>query len=515
MNTLICAGGTGTRVLEAVLHLCAAGLGPETLRLLVVDPDRSNGNGDRTSSLVDRYREGHRRFARHLGADLRLFRTELDLLEVGREAGLKVWSPVSTTDRLHDLLHINLLSAAELPEDLWQLFFTRQELAMDLREGFRARPSVGAAAMSLVELHAEEQPWKLLVERLENDTAVESGARVFLAGSIFGGTGASALFPIGRFLRDQVRSERLRLAAALLSPYFRFAAAAADPSQPAVPDAARSEDFPTHTRGAVDFYRHLDGYGEATFDTLFWIGDSSPRTVEFAPGGSRQRNPAHFVELIAALAALEFFAAPQALKGSCYAAAELRQGNDNEQDGTPVDWRDLPLVKLTHRELKQKILRFWLVGLVHLGFAGPLVRRPEIDRDPRLVPWYWRRFARRGESLAGEEEREALAFLDDFFAEYHFPWWQQLQEEPTVRLGNRAALPNGRELSLDRLANTLWPDRPGEADPAAIDRFYTDLALVPRKRGGTSGAAAYLALLAHAADRFVAREYEQNLAQED
>ena len=254
MNTLICAGGTGTRVLEAVLHLCAAGLGPETLRLLVVDPDRSNGNGDRTSSLVDRYREGHRRFARHLGADLRLFRTELDLLEVGREAGLKVWSPVSTTDRLHDLLHINLLSAAELPEDLWQLFFTRQELAMDLREGFRARPSVGAAAMSLVELHAEEQPWKLLVERLENDTAVESGARVFLAGSIFGGTGASALFPIGRFLRDQVRSERLRLAAALLSPYFRFAAAAADPSQPAVPDAARSEDFPTHTRGAASLH---------------------------------------------------------------------------------------------------------------------------------------------------------------------------------------------------------------------------------------------------------------------
>jgi hypothetical protein len=511
MNTLICAGGTGIRVLEAVLQLCAAGLGPDNLRVLVIDPDRANGNGDRTSTLVDRYREGTRLFGRKLGEGLRLFGTELDLLEVGSESGLKIWSPVSTTDRLQELLKISLLGSTGMPADLWQLFFTRQELDMDLSEGFRARPSVGAAAMSMVALQADEPPWKLLLQRLENDLAQETGAQVFLTGSVFGGTGAATLFPIGRFLRDRLTGQRLRIAAAPLTPYFRFAAAAADPSQAAVAEAARSEDFPTHTRGAVDFYRHLERHDAPPFDVLFWIGDSTPRTVDYAPGGTRQRNPAHVVELVTALAALEFFGAPTAVRGSCYAAAELAAGPDRQPGDTPIRWEDLPLIRRGHGQLRHALTRFWLTGLVHLGFTGPLVRRPEIDRDPRLVPWYWQRFARRGDALSTDENREALDFLDEFFAGHHFPWWQQLHLEPTVRLANPAALPNGDGLSLDRLANVLWPDRPGEADPEAIDRFYTDLSTVPRRLGGTGGASAYFALLAHAAERFITREY-QNLS---
>lgn len=513
MNTLICAGGTGTRVLEAVLHLCAAGFGPETMRLLVIDPDRANGNGDRTTTLVDRYREGHQRFGKSVGDDLRLFRTELDLLEVGRERGLKIWSPVSTTDRLRDVLKIDLLGGTSTPDDLWQLLFTRQEIEMDLREGFRARPSVGAAAMSLVALQADEPPWKLLLQRLENDLAQDTGAQIFLAGSIFGGTGAATLFPIGRFLRESLgASGRLHIGAALLTPYFRFAAAAADPSISSVAEAARSENFPTHTRAAVDFYRHLESFGEPTFDVQFWIGDNSPRTVEYAPGGTRQRNPAHLVEMLSALAALEFFAAPTALKGSCYAGAESLDGRANA-NGRPC-WQDLPLVRTNHAQLRRVLLRFWLTGIVHLGFAGPLVRRSELDRDPRLVPWYWQRFARRGEFLSTEDNEQALDFLDDFFVKYHFPWWQQLHAEDSVRLANRVALPDGDGIRLDRLANAEWPDQPGEADPDAIDRFYEELSSVPSKLGGTGGAAAYLALLAHAADRFIKREY-QNFSVED
>jgi hypothetical protein len=514
MNTLICAGGTGVRVLEAVLHLCAAGLGPDKLRLLVIDPDRSNGNGDRTSTLVDRYREGHRRFAATVGDGLRLFRTELDLLTVGSESGLKIWSPVSTSDQLQDLLKIHLLASTDTPADLWQLFFSRRELEMDLREGFRARPSVGAAAMSLVHLQADEQPWKLLLERIKNDLAEEAGARIFLTGSIFGGTGAATLFPIGRFLRERNDSKRLHLAAAPITPYFRFAAAAAQPGMAAVPDAARSEDFPTHTRGAVDFYRHLERKEAPPFDVLFWIGDSSPRTLEYAPGGTRQRNPAHLVEFLAALAAVEFFLAPTALRGSCYASAELAAGEVDSVTGTPVHWDDLPLVKRSRKQVQEALLRFWLSGVVHLGFAGPLVRQPEIDRDPRLVPWYWQRFARNGETLQSEDNREGLEFLDDFFANYHFPWWQQVHLEETVQLANRVALPDNGTVRLDRLANALWPDRPGEADADAIDRFYSDLASVPKRLGGTAGTPAYLALLAHASDRFISREYK-NLELED
>src|SRR4051794_26873422 len=43
-NFLIGIGGTGARCVEAVLHLCAAGLGPEDLWVGFIDQDADNGN---------------------------------------------------------------------------------------------------------------------------------------------------------------------------------------------------------------------------------------------------------------------------------------------------------------------------------------------------------------------------------------------------------------------------------------------------------------------------------------
>ena len=220
MNTLICAGGSGVRVLEAMLQLCAAGLGPPSLRLLVIDPDSANGNGARVTTLVESYLEGHRRFAGRLGDSLDLFRTELDLLDVGgRSAGLKTWSPVEKGQRLRQVLNVDLLDSTSTPSDLVRLFFTTEELDMDLTQGFRGHPSVGAAAMSLVIFKTGEQPWRQLVEKLRGDLARDGGARVFLAGSVFGGTGASTFYPIARFLRGvpEVNHDRLKIAAGALS----------------------------------------------------------------------------------------------------------------------------------------------------------------------------------------------------------------------------------------------------------------------------------------------------------
>jgi hypothetical protein len=264
----------------------------------------------------------------------------------------------------------------------------------------------------------------------------------------------------------------------------------------------------------VDFYRHLERFDEPPFDALFWIGDSNQRTLEYAPGGTRQRNPAHIVELAAALTALEFFASPTVATGSCYTGASRTNGAGPSASEAILVWEDLPLISGSHGALSKAVLRFWLVGLVHLAFTGALVRDPRLDRNPQLVPWYWRRFARKGDSLSTEGNRLALEFLDRFFAEDHFPWWRQLQTEEAVRLANSTALPDGNGIRLDRLANLFWPDRSGDADPDAIDRFYSDLAAVPKKLGGSGGASAYLALLAHAADRFVRREYE-NFQAED
>lgn len=517
MNTLLCSGGTGTRVLEAVLQLCAAGLGPKNLRLLVIDPDSSNGNGERVSRLVDRYNEGHRRFGGKLGSELSLFGTELDLLDTGTQAGvLKAWSPVKRNQRLRDVLKLDLLESTSVPSDLASLFFTRDELNMDLSQGFRGHPSVGAAAMSLVTLQTNEQPWRQLMEKLRGDLAGDSGARVFLVGSIFGGTGASTFFPIARFINNSTRANRsrLKIGVAALTPYFRFEASTARVAVPAEQQAAKSENFPLATRSAVEFYEHLRSNGAWPFDVFHWIGDDTPVSVEYAPGGPTQKNPAHFAELSAAFAALQFFQSPEHVSGSVYAASH---DGGPEEDRSLVEWRDLPLSSAERTRTRESLLRFFLAGVVHLGFCGPLLRRPELERSPDRVPWYWNRFASkedRAERLTTEENKKALEFLDAFFRDHHFVWWQDMHRQETVRLFNREALGQDGSVRLDRLANLLWPDQQGESDPDAIDDFYTEMIRVPKSKGGAGGAAAYLALLAHAADRFIAERYKKTGIQE-
>lgn len=54
-NVLIGIGGTGSRVIESVIHLCAAGLGPDTLHIFLIDPDQGNGNLTNTTTLIKNY----------------------------------------------------------------------------------------------------------------------------------------------------------------------------------------------------------------------------------------------------------------------------------------------------------------------------------------------------------------------------------------------------------------------------------------------------------------------------
>src|SRR5688500_2676212 len=54
-NVLIGIGGTGSKVVESVVHLCAAGLGPDKLHVFMIDPDQGNGNLTRTKSLIKKY----------------------------------------------------------------------------------------------------------------------------------------------------------------------------------------------------------------------------------------------------------------------------------------------------------------------------------------------------------------------------------------------------------------------------------------------------------------------------
>jgi hypothetical protein len=523
MTTLICAGGSGTRVLEAVLHLCAAGLGPDKLRLLVIDPDAANGNGTRAKATLNKYSECRKTLrpeGKELGG-LPFFRTSLDLLESEDqgEAGLKVWSPVGPNKRFSDVLNYALLQDTE--KDVVHLFFTDDELRMRTDVGFRGHPSIGAATLSLLPLYRQQRPWNRLAEEIRIEVSETEGSKVIIVGSVFGGTGASAIHPLVRFLRriPETNKERLKIGVVALVPYFQFKSTAfvsAETSQHAGATelAAKSEYFALATRAAVHFYQHLRENRDWEFDAMYWLGDDSPIEVSFHAGGPNQDNPAHFVDLLAGIACLDFFAGDLASEACRYAGPE-ECNEEGLKNKNLVRWQDVPLLNLGRERLETRLLQFALTAAVHLGFFEPLLSQDQVNRKPYCLPWYLDRFAMRRDWLTSPDSRSQLALLTEFFRKHHCPWWRQIHatEGDRVRLVNRYALrPNpsdGCDIDLYRLGNLLWPDRPAAATLDFMDRFFSDVVQVAKTAGGESGVAAYLTLLGAAAARFLQREYKK------
>ncbi len=504
MNTLICAGGSATRVLEAVLHLCAAGLGPDKLRLLRIDPDQSNGNASRVKGLLDTYNALHAACRGRLGP-YKLFHTELESFDT--------WSPVPPGATLGKVLNFDVLPT--LQQDVSRLFFTDVERELNLDQGFRGHTAIGAAAMALVSQAANEPPWDELTAKLRGDLD-GPGARVFLAASVFGGTGASAIHPISRFLRSvpERNPGQLKIGVAALLPYFKFKPIGKD--NPEL--AARAEDFALATKAATSFYQHLRENKDWDFDAMYWIGDSGPtRDMPYAAGGAEQRNPAHFVDLLAALCGVEFFLSPPTDRGSpCYFSGPRRDVEPTLEENL-LDWADLPLRHLDRKVVKRALWRLFLSGVVHVGFYKDLLRGDRLRARPHVLPWYYRYFhGQTGEgALGSSKEQEVMERLSDFFDSYHLPFWGQMLESRQVRLFNKEAIPpkdgpgglgaERRQADLRRLHNLLWPDRGIYRDQDSMDAFFDDMIEVGRPRG-TGGAAAYLSLLTSAAERYMNRQ---------
>jgi hypothetical protein len=472
MHTWIGAGGSSWRVLEAVLHLCAAGLGPPELRLLMIEPDKSNGNAERTLELIGKYQALQQRFAGKLGDKaLNLFGTTLDLLPDGQQQGLKIWSPMvqGQAKRLRDLLQYDNLRSDDPRKSVAHLLFThsasQSELSVDLDQGFLGHTAIGAAAMSLIWKERNRQPWQQLLQKITGDITDRGESRVFLVGSVFGGTGASAIYPVGQFLRAipsmnpniKLDASTLKIGVAALVPYFGFLSPPVDEADHGANDAirrrmaAKSEWFPLATRAAVEFYHHLQTHSEWPFDAMFWVGDNNLfQCADYALGGPQQKNPAHFVDFLAALASLEFLHMPVANKASYYAGpAQQNQ----------CEWADLPLRHFSREEIQYKLLQFFLIGAVHLGFGNELLQYPQINSHPFYVPWYLKRFTGHDEyRLTNDKPQESLRLLAEYFACYHFPWWDQMHEPPqNMQLFNRVFRPikNGCGVDLVQLASLL------------------------------------------------------------
>ena len=287
-------GGTGAKVMESLTHLCIAGLLPSNERLYItaIDPDVGNGNLERTATALNNFAV-FQNFS--VGNDTPLFKNKISIVRPFP------WNPTGHDKTLDDLIEFYHHSNTPVGK-LYAALYTRAERDTTLNEGFRGHPSIGAAV--LAKNFDDGSNRRTLTAQIEKNIGEGDSVKIFLAGSVFGGTGAAGLPTVARLLRNNLAdyADRISIGGVLILPYFSFT-----PKDIGDELFARSENFLPNTKAALKYYAER----ENLFDATYFVGDSVMTAVkEFSVGSANQRNEAHVVELYAALAATDFFARP-------------------------------------------------------------------------------------------------------------------------------------------------------------------------------------------------------------
>lgn len=319
-------GGTGAKCLESLIHLAAAGMMPDNrdLYVLFVDPDNANGSRTRASETLEKYMKC-KNDSLTLGDSLLL---KTNILPVGTDNSAH-WNMFGDTSKnLKDFFRSGNLDVNV--RHLFEVLYGQSERDADLSEGFHGHPSIGAAVMSQTVDFDEKGPWKFLQSKLEEDKK----AKVFLAGSIFGGTGASGFPTIAKLIHKEFNEEKTKvpLGGVLVLPYFHFTQDNENESDD-VEKTLRSNSnlFLMNTQAALKYYFQMRE--SEIFKAIYLLGNQSTVSVKNFSGGPQQQNAPHFIELYSALAAIHFF--KNGSKGSKY----LLTGRTNANELT---WDDLP-----------------------------------------------------------------------------------------------------------------------------------------------------------------------------
>ena len=346
--------------MEALTHLCAAGMlpGDEKIYILSIDPDTGNGNLNRSSAALKCFKEFQNSA---VGADTALFKTKVEI------ANPFPWNPTEVDTRLDDIMQYQTYKGTPIG-NLYEVLYTRDERNTFLNEGFRGRPSIGAAVMAKkIPTNSKEKwsgsdsaPWDRFFELVKQDKD-GSNAKIFLVGSAFGGTGAAGMPTIARLLHDKFKDyENIYIGGALILPYFSFTPANENLQGQIF---ASSENFLTNTKAALKYYA-MKLKDTNVYDSLYFVGDDVLEPVKkFSVGAATQLNDAHIVDFYSALAAIDFYQAdPRNLKKFSYI---------NHTDANVFNWSDFPSIEVEKNfeiHLKERFVQFtrFIFSYLHL-----------------------------------------------------------------------------------------------------------------------------------------------------
>lgn len=347
----ISVGGTGAKILEALTHLSVAGVlpGAEELNVIDFDPDTGNGNLARTQTTLEQVEKFQ---DVKLGEGSALLKNKL-----------KIWRPFPFNPlpkvgaNLDTVMNAPIIAPTPLGQ-LYKVLYSNRERTTPLDVGFRGHPSIGAAVLTKQYTDPSNHQWDQLQKQISGEIGAHLPVKVFLAGSIFGGTGAAGIPTIARLLRNTFGAG-ISIGGVFMLPYFMFIA---DDNKKLF---AKSENFLTGAKAALKYYSQA----EKDFDEMYFLGDNAVVNSDFSIGGPQQRNDAHIVDLYGALAAVDFFG-----KGITHGTVNYNYICRDESE--KFKWSDLQGLAPNFKKLFVQFSRFILT-------YAQLIK-PTLDNPPKV-----------------------------------------------------------------------------------------------------------------------------------
>lgn len=294
MKTYVfCIGGTGTRVMKSLAMLLTAGVEIETDEIvpIFIDPDVAAADLTRTISFLREYKYVNGLL--HFTSDMknRFFKTKIS--EVISNYRLELSN--TQNDRFRKYMGFDSLDIAN--QALAYMLFSEKNLDSDMEVGFKGNPNIGSVVLNQF---AQSDAFK------EFTNSFRPNDRIFIVSSIFGGTGASG-FPlllknlrgINMNLPNAGNIKDAAIGAITVLPYFNLAQ-----SQDGTNDID-SSTFISKAKAALEYYdKNISGNN--SLNAFYYIADDVYNMYEYSEGGTTQGNKAHIIELLAALAIIDF-----------------------------------------------------------------------------------------------------------------------------------------------------------------------------------------------------------------
>lgn len=296
-------GGSGSRVIKALVMLLASGVQlPENIRIIpiFVDPDRSNGDLNRTIDILLKYQNIRCKLAFDKNT---FFRSEIITLNelnarqnevntlVKPEFSFKL-SGVQN-QKFKDFIDYKKMDRAN--QALASVLFSRTNLDSEMDVGFKGNPNIGSVVLN----QFTNSP-----EFIQFASNFNENDRIFIISSIFGGSGAAGFPLVVKNIRNASENiqnfaflRNAKIGAISILPYFGI-----EPKDESEIDKAT---FISKTKSALSYYgRNLTG--NDSLNALYYIGDKKTKDYENNEGSVAQKNDAHFIELASALAVIDF-----------------------------------------------------------------------------------------------------------------------------------------------------------------------------------------------------------------